>query len=70
MDHYCNSIKEGWLTDQFQEGFRQPDESKRKGKYCFYFDQVPKEYKLFVRNFNQDRDDFAEEHGHPFIGNF
>ena len=67
---FSEGINEGWLTDNWLEDYRQPDNIKRKDKYLFYFDKVPNEYKLLVMNFNHDREDFANEHIYQLVGEF
>jgi len=60
-----NGIKEGWIEDTFQATMRQSDGGTRVGKYAIYLDRVPKKNLLFIRNFNTDREEFAEEFDDP-----
>jgi len=54
-------VKEGWLRDNFQEGMRNWDNTPRKGKYLLSLYETPMKYRLFVKNFNIDPDEFKEE---------
>lgn len=67
---FLEGINEGWLRNDFQRTMRQQDASSRNTKYLLYFEKIPDDCKLFVRNFNFDRDDFEYFHNNPDIGSF
>jgi len=55
-------VKNGWMRNDFQLGMRNYDGTPRNPKYMLCLDQVPKKYLLFVKNFNQDPEEFNEEY--------
>lgn len=67
---FLEGINEGWLKDDFQRSMRQYDSGIRNPKYLLNFEKIPDVCKLFVRNFNFDRDDFEFFHSDPDIGSF
>lgn len=60
-DIWKNGIDEGWISDKFQRTMRNADGSPRNPKYRLNLARTPEEYLLFVKNFNEDPEEFAEE---------
>ncbi|MCE7744116.1 MAG: hypothetical protein GPJ52_03155 [Candidatus Heimdallarchaeota archaeon] len=69
-ERFLEGEDEGWLRNDFQQTMRQYDASTRNPKYLLHFEKIPNDCKLFVRNFNFDRDDFEFIHNDPDIGSF
>jgi len=55
-------VKAGWMDDTFQIGMRNADGSLRNAKYKFKVSDVPQNYVILVKNFNEDAREFAEEY--------
>jgi len=69
-EQFLEGVNEGWLKNDFQRTMRQQDAGMRNPKYLLHFEKTPDCCKLFVRNFNFDRDDFEFVHNDPDIGSF
>jgi len=61
MEDFRKGIEEGWLRDDFQRGMRNYDGSPRNAKYLLILDAVPPKHLLFVKNFNEDPDEFKQD---------
>jgi len=60
-DDLKNGVKDGWVDDTFQKGMRNADGSPRNAKYRFKINDVPEKNLLFVKNFNEDPEEFKED---------
>lgn len=70
-EQFLQGLEEGWVTnDTFQANWRNSDDDLRNSKYLLLLGGVPKECRLFIRNFNHDQDDFKFEYGNVDIGEF
>jgi len=56
-----DGLKKGWTKNSFQRTMKNSDDRPRGGKYSIKVDSVPKKYLLFIKNFNEDAIEFAEE---------
>jgi hypothetical protein len=54
-------VNEGWLNNTFQVNMRNANEDSRNPKYKFKISEVPSSYLIYVKNFNEDAEEFAEE---------
>lgn len=61
LEDFERGVDEGWLRDNFQEGMRNWDGTPRKSKYLLSLYETPREYRLFVKNFNIDPNEFRVE---------
>jgi hypothetical protein len=61
-DDLRDGVRDSWLDATFQEGLRNADGSPRNPKYRFRIGDVPNRYLLFIKNFNEDSVEFAEEY--------
>ncbi len=55
-------VSAGWLDDKFQQNMRNADGSPRNPKYRLRASLIPHENLLFVKNFNTDAEEFAEDY--------
>lgn len=55
-------VHDGWLNDTFQQSMRNANADPRNPKYKFKISDVPERYLVFVKNFNEDSREFAEEY--------
>jgi len=70
-EQFLQGIDDGWVTnDTFQANWRNSDDTLRNSKYNIILGGIPKECRLFVRNFNTDPDEFKFVYGDPYKGNF
>lgn len=60
-DDIISKIENKWLKTSFQVGFRNSDASPRKGKYMLDTRYIPSDNLLFIKNFNEDPEEFAED---------
>lgn len=67
-DEFLKGVEDGWLRNDFQLSMRNALGQPRNPKYLLHLDKVPKEYCLFVRNFNSDREEFKSDFGDPDWG--
>ena len=60
---FVDGLDEGWLDNTFQKKYalRNSNENPRNPKYKFKISKVPKKNLVFVKNFNEDAEEFAEE---------
>jgi len=61
LDNIQKGVREGWVDDTFQQGMRNADGSPRNPKYLLKTDQIPREYLLVIKNFNEDPDEFKKD---------
>jgi len=59
-EDFKRGLKEKWITNSFQKGMRNSDKGKRKGKYSLICQKVPDDYLVFIKNFNEEPEEFAE----------
>src|SRR5208283_1481583 len=60
-EDFVRGVNEGWLDDTFQLTMRNANADPRNPKYKFKISDVPENYLTFVKNFNEDAGEFAEE---------
>jgi hypothetical protein len=56
-----SGIQNRWAKNSFQRTMKNSNDSRRGGKYSIKIDSIPKEYLLFVKNFNEDAKEFGDE---------
>ncbi|MDD3035287.1 MAG: hypothetical protein PHT25_11955 [Bacteroidales bacterium] len=61
-DDLKEGVTAGWLDTKFQRNMRNAGGSPRKPKYRLKAGSVPPGKRLFVKNFNADAEEFAEEY--------
>ena len=54
-------VHDGWLNNTFQQTMRNANANPRNPKYKFKISDVPENHLIFVKNFNEDAEEFAEE---------
>lgn len=54
-------VDEKWIDAEFQDKWRNADESDRNPKYRLHLNRVPKNYLIYAKNFNEDPLEFAED---------
>lgn len=53
-------LKNRWAKDSFQRTMRNSNDQPRNGKYSIKINSIPDKYLLFVKNFNEDAEEFKE----------
>jgi len=61
-DDLEEGVAAGWLDTKFQRNMRNASGSSRKPKYRLKANLVPPEKLLYVKNFNTDAEEFADEY--------
>jgi hypothetical protein len=61
MEDINKGLNEGWVGGNFQGGMRNANGSPRNNKFFLKCNSIPSEYLLFVKNFNEDPEEFGEE---------
>ena len=56
-----DGVRHGWADDVFQQSMRNANGSSRHSKFRLRINQIPSEYLLLVKNFNEDPDEFEDE---------
>ncbi len=57
---FQTGIQENWMDTEFQDNWRNADESDRNSKYRLHLTRVPQKYLVYAKNFNEDPIVFAE----------
>lgn len=60
-DDIQRGVREGWIDDTFQQNMRNADGSSRGAKYLLKTDQIPRDFFLLAKNFNENPEEFGDE---------